>query len=87
MYEALETVSNSQSHYIIRRSIILHGLFLQHIYFINIPHTKQHYEMTEPTLAAHEETYTYWEPADTVNDLHKQLSSNKYRELLPEQVK
>ena len=57
----------------------------------NIPLThiiymKQRYEITESTLAAHEETYTYWEPADTVNDLHKQLSSNKYRELLPEQV-
>ena len=48
---------------------------------------KQRYEMIGSTLAAHEETYTYWEPADTVNDLHKQLSSNKYRELLPEQVK
>ena len=56
--------------------------FHTHIYYM-----KQRYEMTGPTLAAHEETYTYWEPADTVNDLHKQLSSNKYRELLPEEVK
>ena len=48
---------------------------------------KQHYEMTGPTLATNAEPYIYWEPANTVNDLHKQLSSNKYRELLRQQVK
>ena len=53
----------------------------------HILYYKQRYEVIGPTLGAHEETYTYWEPADTVNDLHEQLSSNKYRELLPEQVK
>jgi hypothetical protein len=42
---------------------------------------KQHYEMNGPIPAANAEPYTYWEPANTVNDLHKQLSSNKCREL------
>jgi hypothetical protein len=48
--------------------------------------SKQHYEENGPTLAANAEPYIYWEPANTVNDLHKQLSSKKYRELLPQQV-
>ena len=30
---------------------------------------------------------TYWEPADSINELYKQLSSNKYREIPPHQVK
>ena len=49
-------------------------------------HVKQRYEMTGPTLETNVEPYAYWEPANTVNDLHKQLSSNKYREILQQQV-
>ena len=30
---------------------------------------------------------TYWEPADSINELYKQLSSKKYREIAPHQVK
>ena len=30
---------------------------------------------------------TYWEPANSINDLYKQLSTNKYREIPPHQVK
>ena len=29
--------------------------------------------MNGPSLATHEEAYAYWEPAKTVNDLHKQF--------------
>ena len=29
----------------------------------------------------------YWEPADSVNELYKQLCSNKYREIARDQVK
>ena len=30
---------------------------------------------------------TYWEPADSINELYKQLSSKKYREIVPTNVK
>ena len=30
---------------------------------------------------------TYWEPADTINELYKQMSSNKYREIAADEVK
>ena len=30
---------------------------------------------------------TYWEPADNINELYKQLSSKKYREIIPNQLK
>ena len=30
---------------------------------------------------------TYWEPADNINELYKQLSSKKYREIVPNQLK
>ena len=30
---------------------------------------------------------TYWEPADSINELYKQLSSKKYREIIPNQLK
>ena len=30
---------------------------------------------------------TYWEPADNINELYKQLSSKKYREIAPNQLK
>ena len=33
------------------------------------------------------EDETYWEPADSINELYEQLSSKKYREILPSQVK
>ena len=29
----------------------------------------------------------YWEPADSVNELYRQLCSKKYREIAREQVK
>ncbi len=29
----------------------------------------------------------YWEPAKSVNELYKQLCSNKYREIVREEVK
>ena len=29
----------------------------------------------------------YWEPAESVNELYKQLSSKKYREIVRQQVK
>ena len=30
---------------------------------------------------------TYWEPADSINELYKQMSSKKYREITPDAVK
>ena len=30
---------------------------------------------------------TYWEPADSINEIYKQLLSKKYREIVPSQVK
>ena len=33
-----------------------------------------------------QEDDTYWEPADTVNELYRQLYSKKYREIVRQQV-
>ena len=34
-----------------------------------------------------DEDDTYWEPADSINELYKQLSSKQYREIAPHQLK
>ena len=38
------------------------------------------------TLGEFEEDDAYWKPADTINDLYRQLLSNKYREIAQEEV-
>ena len=30
---------------------------------------------------------SYWEPADSINEIYKQLLSKKYREIVPNQIK
>ena len=40
----------------------------------------------EGNLTMFEEDDTYWEPADDVNELYRQLSSKKYREIVRQQV-
>ena len=42
---------------------------------------------SEQTSEVNGEDDTYWEPADSVSELYKQLSSNKYREIEPHQLK
>ena len=34
-----------------------------------------------------DEDTTYWEPAESINEIYEQLSSKKYREIIPNQVK
>ena len=50
--------------------------------------TKQKQNNTfEQTSEVDNEDDTYWEPADSINELYKQLSSKKYREIAALQVK
>ena len=51
-------------------------------------HTKRKQNNTsEQTSEVDDEDDTYWEPADSINELYKQLSSKQYREIAPHQVK
>ena len=43
--------------------------------------------MAAPARPDDDTDHFYWEPADSVNELYKQLCSNKYREIARDQVK
>ena len=48
---------------------------------------QQQTENLEKTVATSNDNDTYWEPASTVNELYKQLSSKKYRLIGQHEVK
>ena len=43
--------------------------------------------MEKETLPVLSEDNNYWEPANSVDELYKQLCSKKYREIVREKVK
>ena len=47
---------------------------------------EQQSEASDEIKVTFEEDDTFWEPADDVNELYKQLYSKKYREIVRQQV-
>ena len=47
----------------------------------------QYQQQTENLVETSNDDDTYWEPASTVNELYKQLSSKKYRLIGQHEVK
>ena len=57
-----------------------------HVFVQDHYYSQENYENCGAIKESSKEEDIYWEPAKSVNELYKQLCSNKYREIAREEV-